>query len=54
MTDEELKEKSRLERNAYFREYRRNHPEQTRRIRERYWEKRALKEEVKGNEKKTF
>ena len=53
MTDEELKEKSRQERNAYFREYRRKHPEQTRRIRERYWEKRALKREGDENEKET-
>ena len=43
LTEEELKDKARLARNRYAREYRRKNPEKIKAINERYWIKKALK-----------
>ena len=50
LKEKELKEKARLARNRYAREYRRNNPEKIKAINERYWIKKAL--ELEAREKK--
>lgn len=48
MTDEEKREKARLERNRYYREYRAKNKEKIKKINDRYWSKRAIKAEESG------
>ena len=43
MTDKELKEAARREQNWYMREWKKRNPEKTKRYREQYWERRALR-----------
>ena len=46
---EAMSKEAREARNAYFREWRRRNPEKAKRIRQRYWERKA--EELKWMEK---
>lgn len=45
-----ISEQAKRERASYMREYRRMHPEKTREINKRYWEKRARKKEAELRE----
>lgn len=44
---EKISTEARRERAAYMREYRKRHPEKTREINRRYWEKKANEREAK-------
>ena len=48
MTDEQIKEQARQERNKYYREYRAKNKERVKEINARYWERRAQKKEKEG------
>lgn len=48
MNKSKLTEQARLERNKYYREYRAAHPEKTREVNRKYWEKRAAKTNEQG------
>lgn len=50
MTEAEIKEKARLERNRYQREYREKNKEKIRSINERYWARKADNTERGGKE----
>lgn len=45
MTEQEVKEKARQERNKYYREYRAKNKERIAEINRKYWERRARKQE---------
>ena len=50
MTEAEIKEKSRLEKNRYMREYRKKNKEKIQAINERYWARKATMTERGGRE----
>ena len=45
MTENEKREQARLARNKYMRDYRAKNPEKMREIKERYWVRRAMKDQ---------
>lgn len=49
MSDQELKEAARLERNRYYREYRARNRDRVKEINARYWEKKAKEAAEKEN-----
>ena len=49
MTELELKEAVRQARNAYNREWARKNPDKVRAKQQRYWERRALREQQENN-----
>lgn len=46
MTDQEIKEKARQERNKYYREYRAKNKDKVAKVNKKYWENRVKKQEA--------